>query len=33
VMPDSFNTDDPDTLSLRFGNFMTEALREMRDSK
>jgi len=30
VMPESFNTDDPDVLSRNFSNFMTEALREMR---
>jgi len=31
VMPETFNTDDPDLLSRNFSNFMTEALNEMRD--
>jgi 1-acyl-sn-glycerol-3-phosphate acyltransferase len=30
VKPESFNTDDPDILSLRFSNFMVEALKELR---
>ncbi len=30
VMPESFNTDDPDLLSRNFSNFMTEALNELR---
>jgi 1-acyl-sn-glycerol-3-phosphate acyltransferase len=30
VMPESFNTDDPDLLSRNFGNFMIEALKELR---
>jgi len=30
VMPESFNTSDPDLLSRNFSNFMTEALNEMR---
>jgi len=30
VMPESFNTDDPDLLSRNFSNFMTEALKELR---
>jgi len=30
VMPESFNTDDPDILSRNFSNFMIEALKELR---
>jgi 1-acyl-sn-glycerol-3-phosphate acyltransferase len=30
VMPESFNTDDPNILSLNFSNFMIEALKELR---
>jgi 1-acyl-sn-glycerol-3-phosphate acyltransferase len=30
VQPESFNTDDPDTLSLKFHNFMVDALKELR---
>jgi 1-acyl-sn-glycerol-3-phosphate acyltransferase len=30
VPPESFNTDDPDTLSLKFSNFMIEALKQLR---
>lgn len=30
VMPESFNTDDPDILSQNFSNFMIEALKELR---
>jgi 1-acyl-sn-glycerol-3-phosphate acyltransferase len=30
VMPESFNTDDPDILSWNFSNFMIEALKELR---
>jgi 1-acyl-sn-glycerol-3-phosphate acyltransferase len=30
VMPESFNTDDPDILALKFSTFMTEALKELR---
>ncbi len=30
VMPESFNTDDPDILSLNFSNFMIGALKELR---
>ena len=29
VLPESFNTDDPDLLSRNFSNFMTEALKEL----
>jgi 1-acyl-sn-glycerol-3-phosphate acyltransferase len=31
VMPESFNTEDPDILSQNFSNFMIEALNELRD--
>lgn len=31
VMPESFNTDDPDVLSQNFSNFMIGALNELRD--
>jgi 1-acyl-sn-glycerol-3-phosphate acyltransferase len=31
--PDSFNTGDPDILSLKFSNFMVEALKELRADK
>jgi 1-acyl-sn-glycerol-3-phosphate acyltransferase len=31
VMPESFNTDDPDILSLNFSNFMIGALKKLRD--
>jgi len=30
VPPESFSTDDPDILSLKFSNFMIEALKELR---
>ena len=30
VPPESFNTDDPDILSVNFSNFMIEALKELR---
>jgi len=30
VPPGSFNTDDPDTLALKFSTFMTRALKELR---
>ncbi len=30
VMPESFNTDDPDILSRNFSNFMIGALKELR---
>jgi len=30
VMPDSFNTADPDVLALNFSTFMTRALKELR---
>jgi len=30
VMPESFDTDDPDILSQKFSNFMTGALKELR---
>jgi 1-acyl-sn-glycerol-3-phosphate acyltransferase len=30
VIPESFNTDDPDILSRNFSNFMIEALKELR---
>jgi 1-acyl-sn-glycerol-3-phosphate acyltransferase len=30
VPPESFNTDNPDILSLKFSNFMTEVLKEWR---
>lgn len=30
VLPESFGTDDPDILSVKFSNFMTEALNELR---
>jgi 1-acyl-sn-glycerol-3-phosphate acyltransferase len=30
---ESFNTDDPDALALKFSTFMTEALKEMRAGK
>jgi len=30
VPPESFNTEDPDTLALYFSTFMTEALKELR---
>jgi 1-acyl-sn-glycerol-3-phosphate acyltransferase len=30
VMPESFNTNDPDILSRNFSNFMIEALKELR---
>jgi 1-acyl-sn-glycerol-3-phosphate acyltransferase len=33
VPVESFNTDDPDTLALKFSTFMTEALKEMRAGK
>jgi 1-acyl-sn-glycerol-3-phosphate acyltransferase len=33
VPPDSFNTGDPDILSLKFSNFMVEALKELRADK
>lgn len=31
VPPESFNTDDPDTLALKFSTFMTRALKELRE--
>ena len=30
VQPESFNTDDPDVLAMKFSNFMAEALKELR---
>jgi len=33
VQPDSFDTNQPDVLSLRFSKFMSDALREMRAEK
>jgi 1-acyl-sn-glycerol-3-phosphate acyltransferase len=33
VPPESFNTNDPDILSLKFSTFMTEALKELRAGK
>jgi 1-acyl-sn-glycerol-3-phosphate acyltransferase len=33
VPPESFNTDDPDILSLKFSNFMIEVLKELRAVK
>ncbi len=33
VAPESFGTDDPDILSQKFHNFMTEALKELRAGK
>ncbi|HNR41946.1 MAG TPA: lysophospholipid acyltransferase family protein [Bacteroidales bacterium] len=33
VMPESFGTTDPDVLSLKFHNFMADALKELRSGK
>jgi 1-acyl-sn-glycerol-3-phosphate acyltransferase len=33
VFPESFSTDDPDVLSLKFSNFMAGALKELRQEK
>lgn len=33
VLPESFNTEDPDILSLGFSNFMIEALKEFRTGR
>ncbi len=33
VNPESFGTDDPDVLSLKFHNFMADALKELRSDK
>ncbi len=33
VPPESFNTNDPDILSLKFSTFMTEALKDLRAGK
>lgn len=33
VHPESFNTDDPDILSVHFSNFMVKALKDLRSAK
>jgi len=33
VFPDSFNTDNPDILALNFTNFMTDAMKKLREEK
>ena len=33
VPPESFNTDDPDLLAMKFFNFMKEALKDLRSGK